>query len=262
MTKQAPDQAERARFLAERDRSFFLKAGAGAGKSTSLVERIMHTIADPASGVRISNIVAITFTNRAAADLTHKLRAELVKKAGDGSSDPYARALRDLDTAHVGTIHSFAGAILKRFALEAGLPPGFEVATESESAVALRSRARAAVESLSNLATIESVLGRYGIPMGAVVAAIEDLDRVSGRIESDACARAAAQDAQQAQEARLALAAGIDQIVGLCRNEDDKLMQVIAGHRATSRWSGPQSDPGVLARPGGHPRGVCPAGVG
>ncbi|MYB22946.1 MAG: AAA family ATPase [Chloroflexi bacterium] len=111
------DQEVRERIINELDTSFFLEAGAGSGKTSVIVSRVVNLVR---SGVAPSEIVAITFTEKAAGELRDRIRAEL---AAVGE----LAALRDLDLAPFQTIHAFAAAILRECALEAGLDPDVRV---------------------------------------------------------------------------------------------------------------------------------------
>src|SRR5690606_28364683 len=106
------------------------EAGAGAGKTSSLVGRIVALVR---SGVDIGSIAAITFTEKAAAELRHRARAELVA-AGEN------RAAAGIDHAPIGTLHAFARRLLTDFPIAAGLPPGFTVLDELESHLAFEER--------------------------------------------------------------------------------------------------------------------------
>ena len=72
----APDQPARNRIATELDINLFVEAGAGAGKTSGLVGRIVALVQ---SKTDIGSIAAITFTEKAAAELRHRLRAELTK---------------------------------------------------------------------------------------------------------------------------------------------------------------------------------------
>jgi len=121
--------------------NLFVEAGAGAGKTTSLVKRIVALVA---SGFDITSIAAITFTEKAAAELRHRLRIELEQHATERRDSleglVYDRALDRLDHAPIGTLHAFARRILNEFPIEAGLPPGFSVLDELESNLAFGER--------------------------------------------------------------------------------------------------------------------------
>ena len=108
--------------------SFVVSAGAGAGKTETLIRRLESALdagCDPAS------LVAITFTDRAARDLVNKLRAKL--------PPPLVPAIEQMS---VGTIHSFCLGILRRHPLEAGLPPVFTTQDELLSGSDAVERAR------------------------------------------------------------------------------------------------------------------------
>jgi ATP-dependent helicase/nuclease subunit A len=130
MSTQAPDQAARRRIATDLDANLFVEAGAGAGKTSSLVGRIVALVD---SGVDITSIAAITFTEKAAAELRQRLRQALT----DGG---HHAALTTLDHAPIGTLHSFARRILNDFPVDAGLPPGFDVVDELESHLAFEER--------------------------------------------------------------------------------------------------------------------------
>ena len=111
------DHDVRQRIVNELDTSFFLEAGAGSGKTSVIVSRVVNLVRN---GVAPSAIVAITFTEKAAGELRDRIRTELAA-AGEFA------ALRDLDLAPFQTIHAFASAILRERALDAGLNPDFRV---------------------------------------------------------------------------------------------------------------------------------------
>ena len=102
-----------------------VSAGAGSGKTFTLTERIAHALADPASGVDdIDQILAITFTNKAAAELKGRVRSTL---RAQGLFDQ----ARKVDGAWISTIHGMCSRILRANALEIGIDPGFTVTEDS-----------------------------------------------------------------------------------------------------------------------------------
>lgn len=102
-----------------------VSAGAGSGKTFTLTERIAHALADPASGVDdIDQILAITFTNKAAAELKGRVRSTL---RAQGLFDQ----ARKVDGAWISTIHGMCSRILRANALEIGIDPGFSVMEDS-----------------------------------------------------------------------------------------------------------------------------------
>ena len=112
--------------------TLFVEAGAGTGKTTELVARVLNLVE---SGVEMRLIAAITFTEAAAAELRSRIR-EALDLAAKAGSDLAAKAIADIDEAAVSTLHSFAQRILAEHSLEAGLPPVFEVRDEIQSGLA------------------------------------------------------------------------------------------------------------------------------
>ncbi|MGO4374037.1 UvrD-helicase domain-containing protein, partial [Paenibacillus sp. MCAF20] len=122
------DQADRDRILTDLGTTLLVEAGAGSGKTTSLVGRLLALIE---SGIGVGQIAAITFTNKAADEMKERFRLAL-EKAYRSSSDASLRrerlseALGNLDLIFIGTIHSFCGSLLRERPIEAGLDPSFE----------------------------------------------------------------------------------------------------------------------------------------
>ena len=132
------DAAARAAVRDDLSATLFLEAGAGSGKTTSLVERFVALVA---AGIPADRIAAITFTEKAAGELADRIRQAL-EKAGDQA------ALNLLDRAAIGTLHAFAQRILNEHPIEAGLPPRLEVLDEISSQLAFEERWGAFVDEL------------------------------------------------------------------------------------------------------------------
>ena len=172
--------------------SAFIEAGAGTGKSTTLVERIINTLTDPAP-LPITSIAAITFTDRAGAELRHRLREKVTKRLAKGTDSPANRqllsaALQDLDAAVIGTIHSFAQRILRTHALSARLPLAFAPATGADAADDERSRVRFAIEHVQ--ASLDprdlSLLAAYGLAPVDLLDVLQRLDAQGLRLHDAA----------------------------------------------------------------------------
>ena len=131
------DQEQRERAAQDISESYIIEAAAGTGKTTVLVTRIINLI--KAGEARLEEIVAITFTEKAAAELKVKLRQELERALPNGAnSDEYQRiseAISDLERMQVTTIHSFCASLLRERPVEAGLDPNFEVADDLTSSI-------------------------------------------------------------------------------------------------------------------------------
>ncbi|CAB1130058.1 putative DNA helicase [Candidatus Hydrogenisulfobacillus filiaventi] len=118
-----------ARRLASGDfrRSWTVEAGAGTGKTTLLVERVLTAVLR--EGIPLEQVVLITFMEEAAYEILERLEARLAALEAAGGADPgrLARVRAALPAAPITTIHGLAARILRDFALEAGISPGFQV---------------------------------------------------------------------------------------------------------------------------------------
>jgi ATP-dependent helicase/nuclease subunit A len=140
--KPAPDQAQRDAAIRERTRNVLIDAGAGTGKTTILVDRLVEMVA-PATGappVPLRRMAAITFTRKAAGELRLRIRERLLEALAEPGlatqrEAPLREALADLDTAYVGTIHSFADRLLRLRPVEAELSPAYEIVEDDEDLV-------------------------------------------------------------------------------------------------------------------------------
>jgi ATP-dependent helicase/nuclease subunit A len=123
------------------DRNLLVNAGAGSGKTAVLVERFVTLLARPEqSGIEsVSQIVAITFTTRAAQEMRARVRDRLNDRLAQAASDEergrWARHLTAFDGARISTIHALAAALLRANAadLDSSLDPAFEVLDEAQS---------------------------------------------------------------------------------------------------------------------------------
>ena len=131
MSKFTPrDEPARKRIAESLDETLFVEAGAGTGKTTSLVSRIMTLV--QTGTATLDRIAAITFTEAAASELRERVRDELEAAASDANlpaerRERCARGVEDIDQSYIGTLHGFASSLLFERPLEAGLPPAFDV---------------------------------------------------------------------------------------------------------------------------------------
>ncbi len=165
------DRLDRERAIRTMDANLVVTAGAGTGKTTLLVERLVALVVREPDPIAVTDLVALTFTNKAAAELVVRFRERLeaLARAGreatiqrharddsDSESDTGGRAREDverlvawtrtsaavvqtrlraalagLDRAHLGTIHGFAATLLRLFPIEAGVDPRFREADEA-----------------------------------------------------------------------------------------------------------------------------------
>jgi ATP-dependent helicase/nuclease subunit A len=143
--------------------SVFVTANAGSGKTKVLVDRIARLLLED---VKPSAFLCITYTKAAAAEMQRRLFERLggwcvaedtalaaeLKKLGAPDANLgraralFARALESPGGLKIQTIHAFCERLLARFPLEAGVPPGFEIADEARAAMLLgQARADAAL---------------------------------------------------------------------------------------------------------------------
>ena len=126
------DSDEAARLFAVDPRNnVVLEASAGTGKTSVLVARYVNLLK---AGVEPANILAITFTRKAAAEMRERILAELRDAAERSDVDKARwRELRDrLGEIAISTIDAFCLGLLREFPLEADLDPGFAMADETE----------------------------------------------------------------------------------------------------------------------------------
>ncbi|HEV3484101.1 MAG TPA: UvrD-helicase domain-containing protein, partial [Vicinamibacterales bacterium] len=119
------------RFAVDPRQNVVLEASAGTGKTSVLVTRYVNLLK---AGVEPANILAITFTRKAAAEMRERIVRELRESAARSEFDK-ARwvELRDrLGEIGISTIDAFCLALLREFPLEADLDPGFDIADETE----------------------------------------------------------------------------------------------------------------------------------
>lgn len=159
------DDAEaRAAIHGRLDATQFVEAGAGTGKTTALVGRIVELVCS--GDVTLSRMAAITFTEAAAAELRDRVFGALEQVAVVEHGDNPDRSVRaraaldEIDGAALGTLHGFAQRILASYPLEAGLPPVFEVLDPSRSAVAFDDRWEGFVDRLLDDPALEESLSR------------------------------------------------------------------------------------------------------
>ena len=126
-----PDQAKAIKDLTS---PMAFVAGAGSGKTRVLVERYVEIISRGLATV--SEIAAITYTNKAAREMKVRVRDRLSGMLVTGDAgidvDNVRSALEMLETARISTIHSFCSAILRENTIEAGIDPEFRVLDDAE----------------------------------------------------------------------------------------------------------------------------------
>ncbi|PEN14270.1 ATP-dependent DNA helicase [Longibacter salinarum] len=123
--------------------NFVVRAAAGSGKTTALVGRMVALVR---SGVPVEDLTAITFTRKAAGEMSARFSRELEEARRDLPKDSaeYRRvvaALGNVQSTFIGTIHAFCSRLLRERPLDAGLPPDFTAGLSDRDERQLRERA-------------------------------------------------------------------------------------------------------------------------
>jgi ATP-dependent helicase/nuclease subunit A len=128
---ETPDARAR-RLAVDPLRNVALEASAGTGKTRVLVDRYVRLLE---VGVAPRNILAITFTRKAAAEMRQRVMATLRQRHREGGLTPERwREIRDaFNDISISTIDAFCLSLLHEFPLEAGVDPGFDLADETET---------------------------------------------------------------------------------------------------------------------------------
>jgi ATP-dependent helicase/nuclease subunit A len=116
--------SEQQRAVERRDGSLLVRAGAGTGKTTVLVERFVQAVVE--DGTEVERVLAITFTEKAAAEMKSRVRRRFLELGRREDA-------RAAESAWVSTIHGLCARILRAHALSAGIDPAFRVLDELEA---------------------------------------------------------------------------------------------------------------------------------
>ncbi|MHB1987756.1 MAG: UvrD-helicase domain-containing protein [Acidimicrobiales bacterium] len=177
------DDAARRSIRSDLGATLFVEAGAGSGKTTALVGRIVALVARGLG--KITGIAAITFTEAAAGELRIAVRDALAQRANSASATPDERrrcgeALGRIDEAAISTIHGFCHRVLAAHPIEAGLPPRFEVLDEVSESIEWQRRwsteldLLAGVEEMGELLSLAFVLDVSDKRIEALAKAVDE----------------------------------------------------------------------------------------
>ena len=125
---------EQWRAITARGTNLLVAAGAGAGKTAVLVERIIRRITDPQDPINVDQLLVVTFTNAAAAEMRERIGGALTEAiANNPDDDRLARQLALLGRASIATLHSFCLDLLRQYFYRIELDPAFRVTDVTEA---------------------------------------------------------------------------------------------------------------------------------
>jgi ATP-dependent exoDNAse (exonuclease V) beta subunit len=208
--------------IERRKGELLLDAGAGSGKTSVLVERFARAVHE--DGIAVGQILTITFTEKAAAELRERIRMRL-RAAGD---DEAARAT---EGAWISTIHAFCARVLRTHALDAGLDPEFTVLDERETAPLRRAALDAALGVCAQTDAGSELISAYGPPTlrGTIGSTYAEL-RARGMLEPTLPPAPPAPDPLDLRGASLLLqdlAAAVQQELGAIRDPGPRVLGAI-----------------------------------
>ena len=109
-------------------------AGAGTGKTHTLIARCLHCLCQEQPPASLEEILVVTFTEAAAAEMRRRLREQLEEKLRAAPDDPrWTEQIALFDTAHIGTLHGFCLKLVREHFHELGLDPQLVVLDEGEA---------------------------------------------------------------------------------------------------------------------------------
>ena len=163
VAQMTPSDEQRPAVVA-RGRDVAVTAGAGAGKTRTLVARYLSLLAE---GLPLRAIVAITFTRKAAREMRNRVRKEMGDYLARGDLTDAERALwhdhyQALDGARIGTIHSLCGEILRRHPAALGIDPRFTLLDEGQMALLQAQAVEAALAWAADQDDLVPLFGLFG----------------------------------------------------------------------------------------------------
>src|SRR5258705_11479134 len=170
-----PEQATAAHTL---DCHLSVTAGPGSGKTFVLVERYLEILRT--KKVSVDNIVAITFTNRAANEMRqlvrHRIDALLQSTSGN-ERQTWLRHKRALEGAVITTIHGFCSRLLHEFPVEANIDPQFMLLDEHQAAMLLEAVVEETLADAIHHGNEKVIQLAQGTGRAALAAALAELHR-------------------------------------------------------------------------------------
>lgn len=163
-----PDLTAQQQAAAATRGNVLVMAGAGTGKTRTLVERCLQRLLDPREPAGLDQILIVTFTEAAATEARQRIRRRLEEAAAQNPADPrLAEAVALADAAHIGTLHSFCLTLIREHFHELDLDPQLSVLDPAQAEL-LAAR------------TLDDLLRRHYAGDSPADLAVQDLVAVQG----------------------------------------------------------------------------------
>jgi ATP-dependent helicase/nuclease subunit A len=130
------------RAITETGKSLLVSAAAGSGKTAVLAERCAHLVCDASCHCDVDELLVVTFTNAAAAEMRNRIESTLRKRLEARDDPRLSRQLLLIDRAQISTLHAFCTAVLRQHFNLVGLDPGFRVLDDEEVSLLKHETAR------------------------------------------------------------------------------------------------------------------------
>jgi len=145
-----------------------LVAGAGTGKTHTLVERCLHCLLDQTPPASLDEILMVTFTEAAAAEMRQRIRLRLEEQLKRSPSElRWQEQLALFESAHIGTLHSFCLQVVRQHFYELELDPNLTVLPEEEARLLAGE-------------TLDTLLTKHYADATPSAAAVQELIQVQG----------------------------------------------------------------------------------
>ncbi len=115
-----------------RGQTLLLSAAAGSGKTAVLVERIIRRLLDKEYPIDITELLVVTFTKAAAAEMRDRIGTALMKALSETKDSRVERQLALLPSAQISTLHAFCQHVIRKYFYTIDLDPAFSIAGEEE----------------------------------------------------------------------------------------------------------------------------------
>ena len=145
--------------VSTRGGELFVSAGAGSGKTRVLAERFAAMVLageEPGSSAALDRILLITYTDKAAAELSQRVRRVFLEHRRPDLA-------RRVDEAWISTIHGFCARIVRRHALDLGIDPGFAVLADPDVGVVRSAAFDAAVRRAMDGERVAELVAAYSL---------------------------------------------------------------------------------------------------